>query len=86
MAEALEEEYVRKRKLFLRILPNAFGGLAAGRGHSFRVFQVYRRSRLSRKYVSDICGGSDSIEFQNCGRGSTRSGEISSPAFGEEQS
>jgi lipid II:glycine glycyltransferase (peptidoglycan interpeptide bridge formation enzyme) len=27
MAQALEEEYVRKRKLFLRILPNAFGGL-----------------------------------------------------------
>lgn len=28
MAEALEEEYVRKRKLFLRILPNAFSGSA----------------------------------------------------------
>jgi hypothetical protein len=26
MAQALEEEYVRKRKLFLRVLPNAFGG------------------------------------------------------------
>jgi lipid II:glycine glycyltransferase (peptidoglycan interpeptide bridge formation enzyme) len=30
MAQALEQEYVRKRKLFLRILPNAFDGSPRG--------------------------------------------------------
>ncbi len=62
MAEALEEEYVRKRKLFLWILPNAFSDSPRAADHSFRALQVYAGAAGRRKYVSDICGGSSSID------------------------
>jgi len=63
MAQAIEEEYVRKRKLFLRILPNAFVGSprAAVMETAFSRFssESMTPENLYRTFVVDLTPGVD---------------------------
>jgi lipid II:glycine glycyltransferase (peptidoglycan interpeptide bridge formation enzyme) len=58
MARALHEEYARKRRLFLQILPNAFGGTQRGAvfSSSFPGFtsQASTAANLHRTFVVDL--------------------------------
>jgi lipid II:glycine glycyltransferase (peptidoglycan interpeptide bridge formation enzyme) len=58
MAHALHDEYARKRRLFLQILPNAFGGTQRGAlfSSSFSSFtpQVSTAASLYRTFVVDL--------------------------------
>ena len=79
MSRALEEEYVEKRRLLLRVLPNAFAG--SPRAEPIQAaFSRFTPEALTSKNTYGHLYLISLLRLRNCAGTSTRNGEISSRA------
>ena len=77
MARAIEDEYLDKRKLFLRVLPNAYAGSPRAATMHAAFCEIHAGASRSGQHISDVCPRSQSLVLTNCGGGSTKNGETS---------
>ena len=55
LARAMEDEYLDKRKLFLRVLPNAFAGSSRATTMQAAFSQIYSGASRSGQHLPHVC-------------------------------